>query len=99
MKRGFPTFLVFVLLQSVIITLSPGPVWGQESNFPPTATGGIAGTAPVTSTTPATASNPTINTDTQLTELTIGAAYLNTAGQPYLIQGSGTYNTTSAAVP
>jgi hypothetical protein len=54
---------------------------------------------PVASTTPVTASNPTINTDTALIQLSLGAGFLNTASQVSDIKGSGIYTSTTASTP
>lgn len=59
----------------------------------------IAGSAAVASTTAVTSSNPTINTDQQLMELSLAAGYLNIAHQPFLIHGAGTYSSTTASSP
>lgn len=61
--------------------------------------GGTGALAAVTNTTAVTASNPTAATDSQLMELSLAAAYLNTAGQPYRIHGSGVLTTTTASTP
>ena len=63
-------------------------------------TGGCAVTLPaVASTASVTSSNPTINTDQQLIELSLSAGYLNTLSQPWIIHGSGIYSTTTASSP
>jgi hypothetical protein len=92
---------------SLPATCTPGVTASVELSVPPyaiyycsaTNVWSASGTTPVSNTTLVTAPNPTINTDTKLMELTLPAQYLNTSGQPYLIQGNGTYNTTAAAVP
>jgi hypothetical protein len=66
------------------------------TNYKNRCSGGLSA---VTSTTLATVTNPTINTDTQLTELSLPAGYLNTLGQGYLIRAGGLYNNTVATSP
>lgn len=53
----------------------------------------------ITNTTSVTASNPTINTDTQLMEISLPAAFLNSTAQPFLIHGAGVLSTTAASIP
>lgn len=69
-----------------------------------TANGGVTTTAcPVknalTNTTAVTQSNPTINVDALLMDIPLGAGYLNTAGAPFLISGSGLLSSTIATTP
>jgi len=60
---------------------------------------GTSALAAVTNTTSVTQSNPTAATDVQLMELSLAASYLNSAGQPFAIHGSGVLSTTTASTP
>lgn len=53
----------------------------------------------VASTTAVTSSNPTINVDQNLIQLSLGAGFLNNISQPYEITGSGIYSSTAASTP
>jgi hypothetical protein len=70
-----------------------------------TGTGGITSSkvngscAPVASATPVTSTNPTINTDQKLIELSIPGGCFNTLSQPFLISGGGIYSSTAASTP
>jgi len=67
------------------------------SNGVPTCTSvGVLG---ITSVTPATSSNPTINTDQNLIQLSLPAGYLNVALRVSKIEEGGVYSSTSASSP
>ncbi len=57
------------------------------------------GVTTITSTTPVTVSNPTINTDTKMIELALPVGYFNTLGQGSLIRAGGLYSNTAATSP
>lgn len=57
------------------------------------------GSPAITSTTAVTVSNPTINTDTKMIELSLPKGYLNTLGQGFLIRAGGLYSNTAATSP
>ena len=78
---------------------SKGLITAVTNNVISGGGGGTGALAAVTNTTAVTVSNPTAATDTQLMEVSLAAAYLNTAGQPYRIYGSGVLTTTTASTP
>lgn len=55
--------------------------------------------APVASASSVTSSNPTINTDQKLIELSIPAGCFNTLNQPFDINSGGIYSSTAASAP
>jgi hypothetical protein len=55
--------------------------------------------APVASATAVTSSNPTINTDQNLIQLSIPAGCFNTLSQPFEINSGGIYSSTAASSP
>jgi len=55
--------------------------------------------APVASAVAVTSSNPTINVDQNLIQLSIPAGCLNTLSQPFEINGGGIYSSTAASSP
>jgi hypothetical protein len=55
--------------------------------------------APVASAVAVTSSNPTINTDQNLIQLSIPAGCFNTLSQPFEINGGGIYSSTAASSP
>lgn len=66
----------------------------------PIANGGTGASGlATTNTTPVTVSNPTINTDTQLMEISLAAGALNVAGYPFLVYGGGVLSSTAASQP
>jgi hypothetical protein len=87
---------------SYLIT-KPGAAPTVNNSYAATTTAGVQSwvyaVPNVASTTAVTSSNPTINTDQNLIQLSLPATYLNSLTQTFTIIGSGIYSSTAASTP